>query len=319
MRCFWTLVLWICFALPLSAQDAQTAARLVTAFETWIAENNAKTGTLSVRFKGEPVVQHGVGTDADTVMEMASLGKAVTGICVAEVVREGLLGYDDVFSDIVGKGPDLSVAQLLNQTSGLRTDSTQKLMVKRFAKAGHRSADVVDAVIKRGAPKGAVGQFRYNNENYALLAPMIEEVTQTDFERACQARVFAPAGVLAQVSAVAASSLSWGGWAMSADDYAQFHSYWFGPDSAYGQDPFALPHAQLDGGVRYGHGMFIRASQDSYNFWHFGALCFPSGHNSGSYAVSWQGKWSAVAAYDVCPDWDAMKALDGALARAVFQ
>ena len=236
-------------------------------------------------------------------MEMASLGKAVTGICVAEVVREGLLGYDDVFSDIVGKGPDLSVAQLLNQTSGLRTDSTQKLMVKRFAKAGHRSADVVDAVIKRGAPKGAVGQFRYNNENYALLAPMIEEVTQTDFERACQARVFAPAGVLAQVSAVAASSLSWGGWAMSADDYAQFHSYWFGPDSAYGQDPFALPHAQLDGGVRYGHGMFIRASQDSYNFWHFGALCFPSGHNSGSYAVSWQGKWSAVAAYDVCPDW----------------
>jgi CubicO group peptidase (beta-lactamase class C family) len=117
MRCFWTLVLWICFALPLAAQDAQTAARLVTAFETWIAENNAKTGTLSVRFKGEPVVQHGVGTDADTVMEMASLGKAVTGICVAEVVREGLLGYDDVFSDIVGKGPDLSVAQLLNQTS----------------------------------------------------------------------------------------------------------------------------------------------------------------------------------------------------------
>lgn len=112
--------------------------------------------------------------------------------------------------------------------------------------------------------------------------------------------------------------LPWGGWSMSAQDYARFHYHWFGPNGDYATGaPKALAF-DVGGGAEYGLGMFERRVADHRNFWHFGLWCVATRLNAGAFAVIWRGEWSAVAVYDKCLDWDAMFALDSALAKVVY-
>jgi hypothetical protein len=64
--------------------------------------------------------------------------------------------------------------------------------------------------------------------------------------------------------------------------------------------------------------MLFRVRDAGFNFWHFGALCFPGRLDRGSYAVIWEGEAAALATYDACLDWPAMQALDADLAMAFY-
>lgn len=319
MRWFAVCLLWIASVVPLAAQDQATAQRMIAAFEGWMQAQDADQGALAIWYQGKPVATHGIGMSSTARVEMASLGKAVTGVCVAVLVQEGKIAYADRFVDVIGRGPNASVAQLLSHSSGLKFDSTQKTMPAWLDSPDNHVMDVLDGIIQRGGPAKRPNKFRYNNENYALLGAMIEKVSSESYEVACSKRVFEPAGVIAERSPIAGGFLPWGGWRMSVDNYAKFLNYWFGSKGAIGKDPFAMPHFELNGGAHYGMGMFFRAFRGSHNFWHHGVLCFPDRLNGGSFAVTWMGEWSAVAAYDICPSWDAMGDIDAALSGAVFQ
>ncbi|WP_390910630.1 serine hydrolase [Pseudosulfitobacter sp. SM2401] len=315
MRLVLAFSLWVLTGLPTVAQDAGTAERMIAAFEGWMVANDAPRGTLAIRYKGRRYSQTGVGLNANTPMEMASLSKAITAVCIAELVREGRLSYADRFADLVDRGPDISVAQLLSHTSGLKHDSTQSSMVGWLNQPTDRANDVLDHVIERDGPRKKAGRYHYNNENYALLSLVIQAVSGASYQVACTDRVLTPAGAIAVRSPQAGAYLAWGGWQMSVDDYAAFLSHWFTPQL----DPFTRPNAKVGGGAHYGQGMLFRTFRGGHNYWHHGALCFANGPNIGSFAVSWKGEWSAVAAYDICPTWDAMRDLDAALSGAVFQ
>jgi CubicO group peptidase (beta-lactamase class C family) len=319
MRWIWICLIWVLSALPLAAQDQATVQRMTLAFETWMQSNDASKGSLAIWFKGKPVYTHEIGISANAPMEMASLSKAVTGVCTAQLVKEGRLAYSDKVPLIDGLRGDITIADLLRQTSGLKIDGTQDTMPQWFGQRAHRAVDVRDAIIARGGPSKKANRFRYNNENYALLGLAIKAASGQSYETACQSRVFKPAGVTAAPSPQTGAFLSWGGWHMSVDDYARFINFWFGPASEIGKDPFKHPHVELEGGANYGNGMFFRSFRSSFNFWHHGGLCFRDRLSVGSYAVSWMGEWSAVAAYDICPDWRAMGDIDKALSKAVFQ
>ena len=327
MRLIAVCLFWIASVMPLAAQDQAVADRMVDAFERWMKANDVRQGAISIWYRGKPVVADGVGQEfgqgvsmpGDAPMEMASLGKAVTGVCIAALVREGRLAYADQFADVFGRGPLVSVAQLLSHSSGLKFDSTQRSMAAWLDRGDDHAHDVLDAVIARGGPAKRPNKFRYNNENYALLGLLIEKVSGEPYEAACRKRVFDPAGVVATRSPRVGGFLPWGGWRMSVEDYARFLNHWFGAKTALGEDPFGQPHFEVEGGAFYGNGMFFRAFRGSYNFWHHGALCFPGRLNGGSFAVMWMGEWSAVAAYDVCPSWEAAGNIDAALSGAVFQ
>ena len=168
----------------------------------------------------------------------------------------------------------------------------------------------------RGAPAGPAGTYAYNNENYALLGLMIEAASGQTYVDACWPRLGLDEGI--RLGDRSGAFGPWGGVMAEVASYQAFLHRSYGPGSPVWEDPFAYPHVAMGNGVFYGLGMVFRPFRGSYNFWHFGALCFPGRFNAGSFAVMWEGRVSALALYDACVDWDAMFALDGALARAVY-
>ena len=304
------------FSATIALADDGALNRLDEAFRAWLAPQGLN-GVLALRHQGAPLGVIEAGITAETPIELASLSKSITGLCAMSVVEDGLMAWEDSSADTLGRGPDATLGELVTQTSGLRRDSTQGFMGFWRDQPPHRSGAVLDIVSLRGKPGGERGQFHYNNENYALAGLMIEAATGEDYDAACRDRVLEVAGVTGAASARFGGFQPWGGWAMTAPDFAQFHEFWFALPSANGWDAFDHPNASA-WDAHYGLGTMFRKLEPGFAFWHFGALCFPGDVETGAYAVSLFGDWTLVAAYDGCPSIDTLRQLDNALVAAAL-
>ncbi len=311
------ILLFVCLAPAVVAQSEQPArlARIEAAFDRWLAIHQLN-GVLAVRRAHRDLTVVERGKAGDTPVELASLSKAISAVCASELVRAGRLSWGDTWT----VGDDVfRLGDLITHSAGLGPDGTQIAMGSWLDQPdAHRSADVAGLITQRGGNAATSGTFSYNNENYALIALLIEDATGRDYESVCREAALEPAGVSGAPSQRSGAFLPWGGWAMTVADYTRFHGHWFGGEDPTGRSPLDGPHVAVQEGIYYGLGSFFRVGNDANNFWHFGALCFPGRLEVGSFAVTWRGDWSVTAAYDGCVDWDAMFALDQALAVAVF-
>jgi len=296
------------------AQDAQRIERVEAAFGAWADTHGAK-GTGAIAYEGAVVATFDRGISSDTPIELASLSKAITAVCMNTLFQEGKLSYNDSTVTLLDRDPPVTVGALMTHSSRYADDVTQRAMAGWLGDPTHRAADVAELLQD---PDGPEHTFVYNNANYALLALMIESVTGTSYEEECRARVLDPIGVTAQPSPRSGAFLSWGGWSMTAADYARFHAHWFGSTVDTGLDPLGKPSVDLGQGVYYGTGTLFRPFNGRFNFWHHGSLCILDGLEVGAFAVTWEAKWTVVVGYDQCLDWDALFALDAALVDAVY-
>ena len=319
----WLLCIFLTFYPPFAqAKDAApkaAGAALEAAFRGWLDGVGADTAVLSVFHNGAEVHSTGIGMAPDTPVEIASLSKAITAVCAATLITERIWTAQTTSKSVLGYGPgDITVAQLLTQSAGIGPDQTQALMLLWINDPSPREGLAAKLALQRRDRGGAVGAHLYNNENYAILGAMIAQETGQSVAEACQARALAPADVTATPSRITGGMLAWGGWTMSARDYAAFHYHWFGPEGAIGRHVDGWPHVTVQGPVQYGLGMYQREVQGVFNLWQFGAWCLPGGLEAGSFAVIWRGAWNLVAAYDRCVSFDDMFALDRALASVVY-
>lgn len=306
-------------ATPLRADPV--ANRLEVAFQVWVQEVGASRAAMSIWRGGQPVRDVGIGMDAAAPVELASLSKAITALCVAQLIETGTWSKRTSIREVLGRGPgDITVEALLTHASGLGPDQTQGWMRRWVDSAEDRAAEVTKRALERESQSGTRGQYAYNNENYAVLGAMIAAETGQAHSNYCAKTVLLPAGVTTGGPSPRTGGMAaWGGWQMNVQDYARLLNWAYGPGGKIGRAPDRWPQADMGGGAFYGVGMTQRAFRGAMNYWHFGSLCLPKGPNVGAYAVSWMGDWSVVVAYDACVDWDAMVALDGALAGAVFE
>jgi len=314
MRCLALVLLGLCPCLA-SAEDetALRLARLHASYEGWLSENGLD-GVLAAKRQGVALAPLEKGWPADRPVELASLSKAITAICAAELVRTGRLTWD------LRAHPelDISLEQLIAQSGGLSPDQTQITMPGWLDKpATDGAAQTLAGVLQRGGAHGSPGQYEYNNENYALAGAIIEEATGQPYAEICVEMALEPAGVTGQPSPRSGAFLPWGGWQMSAADFAAWHGYWFG-QSAYAADLRATPHVEVEPGVFYGLGTFAREFPRGNSYWHFGALCFPGRLETGSYAVTVFSDCTVVAAYSGCLEWSDLRRLDALVIEAVF-
>lgn len=299
------LVIWL---LCSGAASADVAKRVEVAFRGWLTEQGT-TGALSLRDDMGEVLSLG----DPGPQEMASLAKAVTGVCIAQLVGEGLIGWDDTADSLLGQGPAATIADLMTHSSGLWPDQTQTDMPGWLDQPGDRGPEILGAIAARNGTVPTAGHFAYNNENYAVLGQVIKEVAGGPFLVACAPRALAPASARAELSPRTGGFGPMGGLRMSVSDYAVFHRHWFG-----GARLPETPKADVGGGAQYGPGTFERAFGSGRNFWHFGLLCFPGRLNAGSYAATWEAGYTVAVSFEGCHSWKALFALDGALARAVY-
>ncbi|WP_299623356.1 serine hydrolase [uncultured Tateyamaria sp.] len=325
MRSFLTRCIFLVWTFPAFAQGGQAqmnAAELVIAYDRWLVAQST-TGALGMGMRledGRWVTVQSADANAPGFGELASVSKSITAACALQLVEAGRLDWSDRLPMHLGTAPDVTVSELITHTSGLGPDSTQATMPFWLDRATdpslHFSDHVLSAVNARDTQSGTRGTYLYNNENYALLGLVIEAASGHPFWETCR-------DVLDLNDDISPSPRTggfqpWGGLQAKPRGYVRFLEAQYGPDSIIGDDPFALPHVALGDGAFYGLGIVFRAFGNGYNFWHFGALCISDRLNIGSYGVIWEGQAAALAVYEGCHDWDAMAALDGAMARAVY-
>lgn len=313
--------MWVLLAWPVCADSLDD--RLVRAFDGWAAGNGASGSIATVERQADGRAVQGSGGvvfRSPLLRELASVSKSVTAVCALKLVQGGRLRWSDRLPDLLGEAPDVTVAELVTHSSGIAPDATQIVMGfwldQDIPLFGHYADKVLEVVNARQQQQGVPGTYLYNNENYALLGLVIEAVSEQSFLEVCWPALDLTQDIWPSDRTMAMQP--WGGLKANPLAYVDFLVRHYGPDSAIGRDPFALPHVEMGGGAYYGLGMVFREFGDSYNFWHFGALCFPDRLNVGSYAVLWEGRVGVLALYDACVDWDSMFALDAALTGAVY-
>ncbi len=302
------------FLLCLTAAPALAQSdRVALEWARWLEAQGNPPGALVFAIFDAELLASSDGADVDAPLPLASNSKAITALCAESLVDDGLMRWDDPVSTWIEGGGPVTLAELVTHTSGYWPDSTQGAMADWRRDTRRRWQQVTATVLDRPRQEGTRGAYKYNNENYAVLGLVIEEVAGGWYEEVCRARVLDPRGLTtARLSPDYGGFGPWGGWEMSVRDYVRFMTQTFAK-----ADPLTTPHADMGDGVSYGLGMVFRTDRGVASHWHFGALCFPDS-GLGAYAVNWGGKYSVVAAYGACVDEAAMLALDQSIARAVF-
>ena len=153
---------------------------------------------------------HGYGHDADGIpitensrFRIASLSKSFTSMAVLQLVDAGRVSLDDPvvahlpeFRLADPRGADVTVRQLLDQTSGLADREVPDLSRRQprtlaEAATSLRSAHLV-------AEPGT--QFNYHNPNYQVAARLVEVVSGQPFDTYLREHVFRPAGMAASLT-----------------------------------------------------------------------------------------------------------------------
>lgn len=316
--------LLVLLSLPFQAvsQDLARAERAESAFLAWAQAVGIEKAAIAVGFEGALVSAAGIGQRADEPADVASLSKAITAMCLADVLAEKGLTFEARLGDVIdgvvnAQAADLTIGSLVAQSSGLDKDETQNHMWRWVNEENDRHQEAAILALTRGPNMAEIGQFNYNNENYAVLGWLISALTGEAYIETCKARIFGEGSMGA--SDRWGAFTAWGGWKISAEDYLSFVHRYFGSGSDMAQNPEGLPNVYLGRQKYYGMGSFWRPSRGGgHNFWHFGRLCFEGANNSaGAYFASYGGKWSVSVNFSGCVTSEQQAALDSALWRAL--
>lgn len=100
-----------------------------------------------------------------------------------------------------------------------------------------------------------IGRTTYSNINYAILGDITVALTWVEYADTCKDRVLIPAQAHdAFVGGDMSDAGSFGGWSVSAEDYARFVMYWFAPDRPWVMAPADFPfYAQTNSGLGVFH------------------------------------------------------------------
>jgi CubicO group peptidase (beta-lactamase class C family) len=170
---------------------------------------------------------------------LASITKQFTAVAILQLAHSGSLSLDDplsrFFQDVPADKANITLEQLLSHRSGLPQAYAADGISDRGA-----AARAIFASPLRETPGAA---FRYSNDNYTLLAMVVEVVSGRRFEDYVRTREFDPAGLTDA-----------GFWPNADGDYV--------PPLL---QPFTGPAGAANWGFRGGHG--VRASVQDLHRW----------------------------------------------------
>lgn len=335
-----SVLIRVCLALALAipaglgsarAADAQ-GDRMKAAFDDWVAHYGVQNASMAAMRGAKIIAQSSAGTgDAKDREPVASLSKAVTGVCIVKMVEAKKLKYTSRLGALIpdyfkanrpadAKAKQITIGQLLNHAAGLQYDPTQG--TADFAALDFKKKNMAEQLkLALARPLGSKTHF-YNNINYLALGMAIEAVSGEPYEKYCADTVLKPAGVRgAKLYPQLAVLSSYGGWNLSAVEYVKFLDHFRPAAKLMTSKPTSWPLWDFQNGAYYGVGTYQRAKNASYNFWHSGAFSWnePARYqNFGAYfaMIEQDVRWAAT--YSPQPPSGAVSNLDVVMYNAAY-
>ncbi len=286
-------------AAPAMAGPPQTSTveTFDLVFRDWMRRHNVTRGVLAVSYANRLALVKGYGgIDPAAPVPLASLAKAITGACLATLVRDKKLSFDAKLGDVLGgffrrngepadpRVRAITIEQLLAHRSGFSRHANPDpasgpALVAHLRAYGSASPHLTEAVKRALAYRlaRAPGQtYEYVNANYLLLGAVIEEVSGRSYESYCRDALLKPLGVTQGRLGKWAALSAYGGWSLSGAEYLAFlHA--FDRDSAimdaatrrWLASPVRKQFAGR-GDLAYSLGVVARREGDGVSVWHTG-------------------------------------------------
>jgi CubicO group peptidase (beta-lactamase class C family) len=319
------------------------------ALKEWADKNNVTKAVVLVRRKGQMVYKHSTGgADPNAPYHLFSLSKAITGACIATLVRDGKLTFKTPLSvglarffEETGKPgdpriPTITIEQLLTHRAGFvgnpdNNDAVTGTNLRAYldtwsAKEPPRSALLARA-FQTKLLRDPGGEFVYGNTAYLALGAVIEEATGLPYESYCRSAVLDPIEVGGDLEPTWRVLSSFGGWRI----YLTFLDYFDPADSRLGVRAKAWSNLDALGmgsssGAWYALGTNVRKYGAGVNVWHWGSWRYnlskskagPLQSSGVTFAARWyDGTGWFVAASPYVPQGMPRRELDRALARSI--
>lgn len=261
---------------------ASTGQDIVGAVQDWLRTQGTR-GAVAVSYRGEPVIKQGFGRSTETPYPVASLSKAVTAVCLQDLlntqqistqmtVAEAMPQLLDRYPPTDARLASVTLADLMSHNSGIHSRFHRDYISDRRA---YRVFDM-EAQFKALAGERLAGQpgsgYHYSNANYLLLGLAISSLSQQPYTEYCNENILEPAGIAADMNPDWRVMSAWGGWRISASDYLKFLNTYFSDSQVLDRD---ITSYQVDtpvgGGASYIHGAFTREANGGARFWHAGS------------------------------------------------
>lgn len=152
---------------------------------------------LLEKYKGFGRENRQMPINAETPLHLASISKPLTAVAILKLVEAKKISLDQKINTIFPKFPypEISIIHLLNHRSGLAKYEHYLEEFKIKPKKNYfTNQEILDIFIKNKpelARETNTG-FMYNNLNYAILALIIEKITNKTYPEAMQEMVFKP-------------------------------------------------------------------------------------------------------------------------------
>lgn len=201
---FRTVALLACFLAAVTAVHADPVDDLIRAE---MEKRHIPGLSLAVVHKGKVVKAQGYGfanlehrapATPDTVFQLASVTKQFTATAVMQLVEAGKIQLDDKVSqhltDLPAAWKDVTVRQLLNHTSGIKSYTA----IPNFAQQLRKDFTPTEllGLVKDSPMDFAPGsKYQYNNTGYFLLGLLIEKVSGKTYGTFLSERIFEPLGM----------------------------------------------------------------------------------------------------------------------------
>ncbi len=318
------------FAPPKKNEQAQ---RIIAAFKDWSTRWSVPQGSIAIMAGSTLLGSYGQGGYmAKKTEPVASLSKAITAVCVTQLVESGQLTFQSPLGTVLKayfrRNPPLDVrlktitiGELLTHSSGITYDPSQGNKGGAIEQLPHNKTNLAKQVgitfsHSLGTAPGST--YYYNNMNYAVLGFIIETLTGQAYEDHCGASVLQPVGITdARLNPSWRVMASWGGWKISADDYTRFLTYYLPSQQLLSIPPAQWPQFDLGGGAFYSLGTLMRTAGSGYNFWHTGSWQWsPPLSSFGSYFAVLQENVRYAANFSPTVSDDAFSDLDASLYNA---
>jgi hypothetical protein len=278
------------------------------AWNTWTLKHNVSASAMALGFEGEILASTGHNRNADTPYPVASLSKAITAMCLNLVLADTPYDWSTKLAELAPAlaalnmpphegAQALRLADLVTHTSGF----PENIDGNETAGEGRNlftQQHFAREALTNPARQSAKRQFTYSNVNYAVLGQIITALTGTPYSDACAARIMQPAGARdAVVGGRMWATGGFGGWSVSAEDYARFVMFWLGPDLPWTLDPQAFAFDAKSGA---GLGVFHDIHRKTHTLHHTGlwrskdedqqhGALFVISETGATFAANWQG------------------------------